>query len=144
MTIMLGTHLAYLVIGIGITVWVARMQVYYGRIFAGGTEDSAPGGYVDAVSRLLQVGFYLLNLGIINLALRYGDRVNDLQGAVELLSTKIGFILLFLGLTHLVMTGIYSKMRRQVSWYNRGRNAGRQLVDPFAEEVGGGLSPDGT
>lgn len=120
MTVMLGTHLAYLVVGIGVTVWVARMQGYYGRIFAGG-EDSQPGGYVDAVSKLLQVGFYLLNLGVLNIALRYGSGVTDLQSALELLSTKIGLILLFLGLTHLIMTGIYSKMRGHLSWMNYDR-----------------------
>ncbi|MDQ3266018.1 MAG: hypothetical protein M3Y59_20590 [Myxococcota bacterium] len=58
---MVATYLAYLVISIGITVWVARTLQQNGRVFLVdaflGKETLA-----DSVNHLLVVGFYLVNL----------------------------------------------------------------------------------
>jgi hypothetical protein len=46
------------------------------------------------------VGFYLVNVGFVSLALRYGLKPLDAVGAIEFLSTKIGLVIVILGLMH--------------------------------------------
>jgi hypothetical protein len=54
----------------------------------------------DSVNHLLLVGFYLINIGFVCLALRYGDKPTELVGAIEFLSTKIGLVIVLLGVMH--------------------------------------------
>ena len=117
MNLIVWTHLAYLAISIALTVWVARTLHRNGRIFLvdcfRGNNDLA-----DSVNHLLVVGFYLINIGYVTLALKYGVTANDAQGAVESLSTKIGLVLLVLGFMHFFNLYIFTRMRK------RGLNAG--------------------
>ena len=68
-----GAYVAYLLIAVPITVWVASTLSHNGRVFLadvfGSNQELA-----DAVNRLLVVGFYLLNLGFVMLYLRGGAR----------------------------------------------------------------------
>src|SRR5271166_1533177 len=84
-----GAYIAYLTISISLTVWVARTLVKNGRIFL---VDSFLGNesLADSVNHLLAVGFYLVNVGYVSLALKYGDKPADLAQAIESLSTKVG------------------------------------------------------
>ena len=109
---MVWTHAVYLVVSVAVTVWVGRTLQRHGKVFAkdGNAEDDV---LIDAFSRLLEVGFYLLNFGAINIALRYGGTARGVESAIELLSTKIGVILLILGFVHLVMTAVFSSTRKQ-------------------------------
>src|SRR5467141_3193907 len=90
-----GAYVGYLVLSIGLTVWVARTLSKNGRIFL---VDSFLGNteLADSVNHLLVVGFYLINIGYVSLALKYGERPTDLPGAIETLSTKVGFVLIVL------------------------------------------------
>src|ERR1041385_9244866 len=56
-----------------------------GRIFL---VDSFLGneGLADSVNHLLAVGFYLINIGFVTLALRYGDKATNAQTALEIIS----------------------------------------------------------
>jgi hypothetical protein len=96
---MLWTYLLYVAISLAATIWVGRSLHGNGRIFLvenfHGREALA-----DSVNHLLLVGFYLVNIGFISLALRYGAKPTDLVGAVEFLSTKIGLVIVLLGLMH--------------------------------------------
>jgi hypothetical protein len=96
---MLLTYLVYVVVSVAITVWVGRSLHGNGRVFLvenfQGRERLA-----DSVNHLLLVGFYLVNLGFVSLALRYGEKPTDLVGAVEYLSTKIGLVIVLLGFMH--------------------------------------------
>jgi hypothetical protein len=96
---MLWTYLLYVAISLAATIWVGRSLHGNGRIFLvenfHGREALA-----DSVNHLLLVGFYLVNIGFISLALRYGSKPTDLVGAVEFLSTKIGLVIVLLGLMH--------------------------------------------
>src|SRR3954471_656960 len=96
---LLTTYVAYLVISIALTVWVARTLHKNGRIFL---VDSFLGNeqLADSVNHLLVVGFYLINIGYVALALKYGARAASVETAVETLSTKIGLVLLVLGVMH--------------------------------------------
>jgi Na+/melibiose symporter-like transporter len=107
-----GAYVCYLVISISLTVWVAKTLSKNGRAFLvesflGNTE------LADSVNHLLVVGFYLINIGYVTLALKYGDKPTDLAGAIETLSTKVGLVLLVLGAMHFFNLYLFSKMRRR-------------------------------
>ena len=67
----------------------------------------------DSVNHLLVVGFYLVNFGYVSLALRYGEKPVDLPTVIETLSTKVGIVLLVLGVMHFFNLYLFSKLRRR-------------------------------
>ncbi len=115
------TYLAYLAISVALTIWVARTLHKNGRIFL---VDSFVGNeaLADSVNHLLVVGFYLINIGFVSLALKYGDKATDAQTALEILSTKVGLVLLVLGVMHFFNLFTFAKMRRRAEL--------RKLVPP--------------
>jgi hypothetical protein len=112
MTTLVITYIAYLVISVALTVWVARTLHKNGRIFL---VESFHGneGLADSVNHLLVVGFYLINIGYVTLALKYGASANNAREALEMLSTKVGLVLVVLGVMHFFNLFIFSKMRRR-------------------------------
>ena len=106
------TYLIYLVLSIGMTIWVARTLHKNGRVFL---VDSFNGNesLADSVNHMLVVGFYLINIGYVSLALQYGTKPETLQQAIEFLSTKVGLVMLVLGLMHFFNMYVISKMRRR-------------------------------
>lgn len=93
------TYLLYLGISIGLTVWVARTLSKNGRVFL---IDAFKGNtqLADSINHMLVVGFYLINMGYVTLALRHGVKPENAQQAIEFLSTKVGLVLLVLGGMH--------------------------------------------
>ena len=112
MTLLVWTHLAYLLISIAITVWVARTLHRNGRVFLvdcfHGNTDLA-----DSINHLLVVGFYLVNVGFVSLALRFGVTAGNPQEAIESLSTKIGLVMLVLGFMHFFNLAVFTTCRRR-------------------------------
>jgi len=108
------TYLIYLGISVALTVWVAKTLHKNGRIFL---VDSFLGNeaLADSVNHLLVVGFYLINIGFVTLALKYGDKATDAQTGLEILSTKVGLVLLVLGFMHFFNLGVFSAMRNRAS-----------------------------
>ncbi len=111
------SYLIYLVVSVGLTIWVARTLFKNGRVFL---VDSFLGneGLADSVNRLLVVGFYLINIGYVSLALRFGTRPMSLEEMIEGLSTKIGVVMLVLGGMHFFNMLVFSKMRRRAMLRN--------------------------
>ena len=107
-----ANYLAYLVISIAMTVWVGRTLHKNGRIFL---VDSFLGNdpLADSVNHLLLVGFYLINVGFITLALKYGVKPDDFASLLETLSSKVGLVLLVLGGMHFFNLYVFAKMRRR-------------------------------
>jgi hypothetical protein len=105
-------YFSYLAISVGLTVWVARTLHKNGRIFLvdafHGNEQLA-----DSVNHLLVVGFYLINVGYITLALKTTEALVTLREVIELESNKIGVVLLILGAMHLFNIAVFAKMRRR-------------------------------
>ncbi|MDF3143592.1 MULTISPECIES: hypothetical protein [unclassified Streptomyces] len=105
-------YVIYLVVSIALTIWVARTLSRNGRIFLAdvlrGNEKLA-----DAVNHLLVVGFYLVNLGFVALYLSDDGTVLDTRGIFEALSTKLGVVLLVLGVMHLGNVYVLNKIRRR-------------------------------
>ncbi|MFI5683623.1 hypothetical protein [Streptomyces sp. NPDC051636] len=106
------TYVIYLVVSIALTIWVARTLSRNGRVFLAdvlrGNEKLA-----DAVNHLLVVGFYLVNLGFVALYLSDDETVGDTRGIFEALSTKVGVVLLVLGVMHLGNVYVLNRIRRR-------------------------------
>ena len=99
-------------------VWVARTLVKNGRVFL---IDSFLGNeaLADSVNRLLAVGFYLINVGYVTLALKYGQKPIDMAQAIETLSSKVGLVLIVLGAMHFFNLYIFSRLRRRALLRNQ-------------------------
>ena len=67
----------------------------------------------DSVNHLLVVGFYLINIGFVSLALKYGAKPTDFAEMIEALSTKMGFVLLVLGGMHFFNLSVFSRVRKR-------------------------------
>ncbi|MEA2205576.1 MAG: hypothetical protein QOE77_2352 [Blastocatellia bacterium] len=117
MTIEIVTYLVYLAISISLTIWVAKTLHKNGRIFLvdvfHGNEALA-----DSVNHLLVVGFYLINLGYVSMALKLGYDIATPKEGIEALSVKIGMVLIVLGGMHFFNLFVFSRMRRRASLVN--------------------------
>jgi len=106
------TYATYILISIAMTIWVARTLSKNGQVFL---VDSFDGNELLAksVNHLLVVGFYLLNIGYILLALKTHKQIDTLRVCIEFLSQQIGVVLLVLGALHLLNVVIIAKWRNR-------------------------------
>lgn len=106
------TYLVYLAISVSLTVGAGLVLSRSGRVFLrdvfGGDQALA-----EAVNRLLVVGFYLLTLGFVVLAMRPSGQITSVPQAAGVLSVKIGEVLLVLGALHLMNFAIFRRIRRR-------------------------------
>ncbi|MEH6723624.1 MAG: hypothetical protein V7686_08905 [Qipengyuania sp.] len=111
-------YLAYLVISIGLTVWVARTLSKNGIVFLidcfGHDEMLA-----RSTNHLLVVGFCLVNLGWILLTLRFGNEPQNLAEVLKFLSSKIGLVVVVLGAMHFFNMNAIAKFGRKVGQWLR-------------------------
>jgi hypothetical protein len=105
-------YLFYVAASVALTIWVARTLHRNGRVFL---VDAFHGNetLADSINHLLVVGFYLINIGYVALALKYGAKPTDVQTAIEFFSTKIGLVLLVLGGMHFFNMAVFSRLRRR-------------------------------
>ena len=120
--------LIYLVVSIGLTIWVARTLSRNGIVFLiecfGHDELLA-----RSTNHLLVVGFYLVNLGWILLTLRYGAEPESLADAIKFLSSKLGLVVVVLGFMHFFNMNAIAKFGRKVGQWLREDSFGNP-VDP--------------
>jgi hypothetical protein len=106
------TYLVYVALSALLTIWVARTLFKNGRVFLvdvfRGNEKLA-----DSINHLLVVGFYLINLGYVSLALKTTDVVPDATVSIEVLSWKVGLVLCVLGAMHFINLITISSIRRR-------------------------------
>lgn len=131
-----ATYVAYLLVTVPLTVWVASTlsrngAVFLADVFAGNEE------LARAVNRLLVVGFYLLNLGFVSLYLRSGADVSDLRGLLEQLSVKLGVVTLVLGVVHFLNVWVFSSIRRRhrMEAFRSAPVAPQAFTAPFAPQA---------
>jgi len=105
------SYIAYLLISVGMTVWVAHTLSKNGLVFLIDVFDGNQ-KLAESVNHLLVVGFYLINLGYISLALKLGYEVLTTPAAMEAVSTKVGWVLVVLGSMHFFNLYVFSRMRR--------------------------------
>ncbi|MBK0378836.1 hypothetical protein [Mucilaginibacter segetis] len=106
------TYAVYLLVSILLTIWVARVLFNNGRIFL---VDIFSGNtpLADSVNKLLVVGFYLINIGYMSLALKETGGIGSIQAVIEVLSHKLGLIILILGGMHFLNLTIFFKLRNR-------------------------------
>lgn len=106
------SYALYIVIAVAMTIWVARTLYKNGMVFLvecfHGNRELA-----GSVNHLLVVGFYLVNIGFVSLYLRTSQVVTDAQGVFELLSGKMGIVLLVLGAMHFFNLYVFARLRRR-------------------------------
>ena len=111
----------YLIVTIGLTIWVARTLSKNGEVFLiecfGHDEVLA-----KSTNHLLVVGFYLMNLGFILLTLQFGDDPVTVPDAIRFLSSKIGLAVVVLGAMHFFNMNAIAKFGRKVAgWLREGQ-----------------------
>ncbi len=125
MDVVVWTYTAYIILSIFLTVWVAQTLHKNGRVFLvdvfHGEENLA-----DSVNHLLVVGFYLINLGYVSLALKIGYEIGSAREGIEALSWKIGLVLLVLGAMHFFNLFVFSRIHRRPKFFRK---------TPMAESV---------
>ena len=109
-TTIVVTYIVYLLISVTLTIWVARTLHKRGAIFLvdafhGNAELAA------SVNHLLVVGFYLINIGFVTLALKSDAVITNSRAAIEMLSDKLGYVLLALGGMHFFNLFVFSRIR---------------------------------
>jgi hypothetical protein len=114
MSIVEITYVAYLIVSIAVTVWVARTLSKNGRIFLIDAFDDNE-RLADSINHMLVVGFYLINLGYVTLALKVGTAPVSAQEGIEYLSTKVGLVLLVLGAMHFFNLFVITKWGRRAA-----------------------------
>lgn len=113
MTLTVIVYLIYLTICIGLTIWVANVlfsnaTVFFRDIFNNNEELS------DSINQLLKVGFYLINIGLV-LFLLETNTVHSSKELVEVLSWKVGGIVMLLGTMHLTNVYLFFKLRKKAT-----------------------------
>ncbi|SEG14566.1 hypothetical protein SAMN05421819_1947 [Bryocella elongata] len=100
----------YVAISLAMTAWVARTLHRNGRVFL---VDAFRGNEIlaDAVNHLLVVGFYLVNIGFILLALKTEYSMANLRAVLEVESWKLGVVVTVLGIMHVTNIVILTLMR---------------------------------
>lgn len=107
---MVITYAVYVVVSLAITFWVGRALNRNGRVFLVENFEGRE-ALADSINHLLLIGFYLVNIGFVSLALRYGEKPLDTVEAVEFLSTKIGLAVVVLGGMHFFNMHMLVKFR---------------------------------
>ena len=122
-----ATYGTYILISVFLTIWVARTLHKNGRVFLvevfGGDEALA-----DSVNHLLVVGFYLINLGYVTLALKIAGEIETAREGIEALSYKVGLVLLVLGGMHFFNLLIFQRIHRRPRFFRKGVPAVESVV----------------
>ena len=113
MQYLVPVYIVYAVVAVGLVVWLARTLFNHGGVFLEDVFEDNP-RLAQAVNKLLLTGFYMLNLGYAGLLLK-ADTAPDAVSAIEVLSWKLGVLLLSLGALHFVNMGVLMKIRRRAT-----------------------------
>lgn len=81
---------------------------------------------------LLVVGFYLVNLGWILLTLRFGNPPENAVDAIQFLSSKVGIVVLALGVMHFFNMNAIAKFGRKVGHWLREEQWAAKASGPEA------------
>jgi hypothetical protein len=118
-------YVAYAVVAIGLTAYLARTLFQHGGVFLkdvfADREDIA-----EAVNRLLVVGFYMFNLGYAFYVLRAGRDLDSFD-AMQFFVTRIGALLLVLAVMHFANVFVF--------WRIRIHREQRELPPPIAPQL---------
>jgi len=124
------SYVIYLAISLSVTVWVAQTLSRNGRVFLLDAFHANP-ELADSVNHLLVVGFYLINVGYVALALATSQFISNTRQAIELVSSKIGVVLVVLGVMHFFNMWVLNRLRMKA----RHRTSPPQLPANWADNA---------
>lgn len=111
MDLILVLYCTYLLLGISLTLLVGKVLFNRGVIYLqdvfGANQELA-----SATNQLLRVGFYLVLGGYVLLTLKISGELSNVREMFEVLSAKLGTILLAIGILHLFNLFILSTIRK--------------------------------
>ena len=111
MTPLFNTYAAYLAITIATTVVVAHKLRLHGlTILTDGQEQRKP--LMNAFTSLVLVGFNLVTFGIISYSLNVNTLVDTAEKSIEVLSQKVGLIIMLIAGVHFVLTIVFGAIRQ--------------------------------
>ncbi|MEM7141975.1 MAG: hypothetical protein AAF548_13190 [Actinomycetota bacterium] len=105
------SYLLYAIAAVVLTGVLARTLFRNGKVFLADVFEENE-GMAEAVNHLLVVGFYMLNLGYAFIIFRTEETATAIE-ATENLVTKLGILLLSLGVIHFVNIAVFWRMRRR-------------------------------
>jgi hypothetical protein len=109
---LLLVYLPYAAIAVTLTIWLARTLSRHGLVFLEAVFPEKP-ELASAINQLLVIGFYLVNLGWALLLLRAGAlEVHTMTDVVSVLVSRLGTLLLLLGIAHLINLFIFHRVRQ--------------------------------
>jgi hypothetical protein len=109
---LVAQYVSYLAISLAVTFGVGRTLFKHGAAFLADTFVGKE-KLADAVNQLLLVGFYLINCGWVVLSLKSSGAAYNAQEVVENLASKIGSVLIVLGILHFMNLYVFNRMRRR-------------------------------
>jgi hypothetical protein len=105
-------YLPYAAIAVTLTIWLAGALTRHGQVFLRAVFPERH-DLADAINQLLVIGFYLVNIGWALLLLRADEvHVIDATQAVALMTSRLGILLLLLGIAHLANLYVFHRVRR--------------------------------
>lgn len=119
-------YVVYTIICTGIAAWVGRTLQRSGPAFVshGKQLDEE---VVESITHLLVVGFYLIAFGAICFLLNTSSQVSSAEDAMEVLSVKIGFVLVVTGIVHFYLVATLVRIRN-----NAGSVVAATVSEPTA------------
>jgi hypothetical protein len=117
------SYFAYLVFAIGMTIWVARTLSKNGEVFLIDCfgHDAV---LAKSTNHLLVVGFCLVNIGFILLALQLGTEPTTWPEAIRFVASKVGLAVLVLGCWHFFNMHMIAQYGRKVGrWLRENHGA---------------------
>jgi hypothetical protein len=112
MTYTIMVYAAYGLASVVLTIWLARTLGRNGTVFLEDVFADQP-KLAQAINHLLVVGFYLLNFGYACLLLRTNVAATPIE-AIELLASKLGALLVSLGIMHFGNLYLFHRIRRRM------------------------------
>ena len=105
-------YLAYLVACAAVIVWLGRLLHRAGLDFL---RDAFAGNplLVASVSKLLDVGFYLMSLGYVGASVNTWETFNSYEAVLKSVTGRVGGFLLLLGVVHLFNLLLLALFRRR-------------------------------
>jgi hypothetical protein len=95
-----ATYCNYLLLTLFVVFYIGNVLYRNGRPFLLNTFHGQA-AVADAVNKVLLAGYYLLNMGYTVIVLKVWNRVGSCREMIEVLSMKVGVIVLTLGIMHL-------------------------------------------
>ncbi len=104
-------YVVYSVVSVVLVTWLARTLFRTGAVFLDDVFEGRP-ELALAVNQLLVVGFFLLNLGYAFFMLK-AEGATSSFAAMEVLASKLGFLLLSLGAIHFCNLYLFHRIRQR-------------------------------